>query len=169
VPTSRPAGDLGADEAFARVPLVVDRDGGAGHRLAQLADAPGWHDALRSLRATDRPEEHLGRTDDVAAAAARRYLTHGHADGVMLVHAITAPTAVRRAMPAVARHHWEVSADFAWVASAALVAAYAAGEPRHDDVADLDPAELMARAVDHGDEHVIKLADAVLEGVRAER
>lgn len=164
VPTSRPAGHLGADAAFERIPPVVDRDGGAGHRLAQLADMPGWHDALRSLRATDRPEAHLARTADVAAAAARHYLTHGHGNGVMLVHAVTAPTAVVRAMPAVSPHHWEASADFAWVASAALTAAYAAHEPRHADVAALDAAELMARAVEHGDEHAIKLADAVVEG-----
>jgi hypothetical protein len=163
IPTSRPAGAANADEALALVPTVADQTGGVGHRVAQLTATPGWHDALRSLRMTTDPEAHLARTADVVAAAARRYLTHGHGSGVMLVHAVTAPTAVLRSMPVLARDHWEVSADFAWAAAAALHAAYAAPAARQADVRVPDRSELMARAVEHGDEHVIKLADAVVD------
>lgn len=163
IPTSRPAGVAGADDALATVPTVADQAGGAGHRIAQLAATPGWHEALRSLRMTSDPDAHLARTGSVAAAAARRYLTHGHGNAVMLVHAVTAPTAVLRSMPVLARDHWEVSADFAWSAAAALHAAYASPSGRTLDVPQLDPSELMARAVEHGDEHVIKLADAVVD------
>lgn len=163
VPTSRPTGTATADHALATVPRLAAPHGGAVERLGRLADTPGWHEALRSLQTTHDPEAHRERTAEVAAAAARRYLTHGHGNSVMLVHAVTAPTAVLRAMPAIAGDHWEVSADLAWAAAAALNAAYAAADAHDAAPAALDAAELLARAVEHGDEHVIKLADAVVD------
>lgn len=163
IPTSRPAGHLSPADALAGVPPVPDRSAGSGHRLRQLGATPGWHEALAGLRTATTPADLLARTDAVVDAAIHRYRTHGHGDGVMLVHAVTAPNAVARVMPALPVDHLEVSADLAWIAAAALTAAYApdaawAGAPRT-----ISPADLMAEAVGHGDEHVIKLADAVVD------
>ena len=54
-----------------------------------------------------------------------------------------------------------------WQVIGAIVAAYAsprsAGEAEAADTADAaDPAELAWRAVEHGDEHVVKLTEAAL-------
>jgi hypothetical protein len=121
------------------------------------------------LRPAGSPEAVPARLAEVADAATVRYLTHGHGSGVMLVHAATAPTAVLRTLPALPATLWEASLNAAWAASAAVTAAYAPAEPapRPDlPVAVTGPGaaeEVFARAVRHGDEHVIKLADTCLE------
>jgi len=87
----------------------------------------------------------------------------------MLVHAATAPTAVLRTLPALPESLWEASLSAAWAASAAVTAAYAPAEPAARSAlpsAGTEPGaaeEVFGRAVRHGDEHVIKLADTCLE------
>jgi Questin oxidase-like len=165
IPTSRPAGVRDAADALAGVPPVPNQGAGSRHRLGQLGSTPGWHEALRSLRVVTSPDDAERRTREVIDAAARRYVTHGHGQGVMLVHAVTAPTAVLRVIPELPAEHREPSADLAWISAAALYAAYGpagaqdAPAPARTPV----PAELLADAVAHGDEHVIKLADAVVD------
>lgn len=162
-PASRPAGTLAADAALAGVPQVPDQRGGAAHRLDQLGSTPGWHDALRSLHPSTTADDVEHRTRDLVAAAARRYVTHGHGQGVMLVHAVTAPSAVLRVLPELDVDHWEPSADLAWIASAALQAAYAPAAAWEGEPGSPAPHEVIAAAVAHGDEHAIKLADAVVD------
>ncbi|NEB44992.1 DUF4243 domain-containing protein, partial [Streptomyces sp. SID339] len=97
-------------------------------------------------------------------AATHRYATHGHGDETMLVHAATAPNAVLRALPALPRALWVPSLHAAWTASAAVTAMYAPDEPvAYEPVGDLDAEEVFARALAHGDEHVIKFADTALD------
>jgi hypothetical protein len=163
------AGTARADDALGAVPRVPDQSQGIRYRLGQLADLPGWAPVLGALRPAGSPEAVPARLAEVADAATVRYLTHGHGSGVMLVHAATAPTAVLRTLPALPATLWEASLNAAWAASAAVTAAYAPAEPapRPDlPVAVTGPGaaeEVFARAVRHGDEHVIKLADTCLE------
>ncbi len=166
VPVPAPAGPalLGAARALDGVPRVPEQTKGITHRLDQLAGLPGWAPAVGALRPAAGPEEARQRIAEVADAATLRYLTHGHGSGVMLVHAATAPTAVLRTLPALPTALWEPSLDAAWAATAAVTAAYTPAEPtthRPDTPADAD--EMFARAVEHGDEHVIKLADTCLD------
>jgi hypothetical protein len=104
----------------------------------------------------------------LVAAAVRRYATHAHGEPVMLVHAATAPNAVLRALPSLPRELWASSAvtawSAAWSAAAAIHAAYApsTGLAVTDPIA-ADAADVFDRAVRHGDEHAIKLADTALE------
>lgn len=81
----------------------------------------------------------------------------------MLVHAATAPNAVLRVLPSLPREQWSTSAAAAWSASAAVHAAYTptAGAPQ--PAAPATAAETFDRAAQHGDEHVIKLADTALD------
>ena len=82
----------------------------------------------------------------------------------MLVHSATAPNAILRTLPALDRHLWAPSVTAAWAAAAALTAVYAPaaaatpselpGPPSGPQAAE----ETFARAVEHGDEHVIKFA-----------
>ncbi|OMI39623.1 hypothetical protein SPAR_09985, partial [Streptomyces sparsogenes DSM 40356] len=109
---------------------------------------------------------------ELVRAAAHRYATHGHGEPVMLVHAVTAPNAVLRTLPALPRELWAPSLDAAWAASAAVLAAYAPPAPLPPDRLPSVPAgatpaeraeEVFARAAAHGDEHAIKLTDTVLD------
>ena len=155
-----PGGPLTAEAAVAAVPSVPHQVGGIESRLAQLEQVPGWARAQRALAPSADWE---GFLRDVVSAAVRRYATHAHGNPVMLVHAATAPNAVLRALPSLPREEWPASAAAAWSASAAVQAAYAptAGAPQ--SVAPATAAEAFDRAAEHGDEHVIKLADTALD------
>lgn len=92
----------------------------------------------------------------------------------MLVHSATAPTAILRTLPALSQDLWAPSAAAAWDAAAALTAIYAPPVPAPPGTAPPGtlPAaptgpgaadEAFARAVAHGDEHVIKFADTAAD------
>jgi hypothetical protein len=160
-----PSGIADPARALDGIPRVPDQDQGIGHRLEQLIGLAPWAPALAALQAAE-PAQVRDRIAGIADAAAVRYLTYGHGSGVMLVHAVTAPTAVLRTLPALPTALWAESLNAAWAASAAVTAAYTPAEPapRHvlpDSPTGPDAAqEVFVRAVEHGDEHVIKLADA---------
>ena len=76
----------------------------------------------------------------------------------------TAPNAMSHVLPALPEELWPPSLAATWAACAAITVAYAPADPQPAPSAPAaDPASLMARAADHGDEHVIKLTDAVLD------
>lgn len=169
VPTAAPAGGLGAGVALADVPRVPRQEGGINARLEQLGGLGGFESALAALQPASGRAEVAIRLADVAAAATLAYLTYEREGNIMLIHAATAPTAVLRTLPALPADLWEPSLHAAWAASAAIVAAYASPQPpppvpgeavpEGDDAA----AEVFARAVEHGDEHVVKFADTAAD------
>lgn len=112
-----------------------------------LAAPPGWEGFLREL----------------VTAAVKRYATHAHGNPVMLVHAATAPNAVLRVLPSLPADQRPASASAAWSASAAVLAAYAPTAGRPYPSAPATAADAFDRATQHGDEHVIKLADTALD------
>jgi hypothetical protein len=155
-----PNGRLDAASAVASVPTIPRQVGGIRSRLAQLEDIDGWPHAQRAL-ATSPDWEGLLR--DVVNAAVRRYATHAHSEPVMLVHAATAPNAVLRALPSLPDDLWAPSAAAAWSASAAIHAAYASATSAPPARPAATAADAFDRAAQHGDEHVIKLADTALD------
>lgn len=162
VPGARsPSGPLDTEAAVAAVPLIPRQDGGIRSRLAQLGQVDDWAQAQRALAPSDDWQKFLR---DVVSAAVRRYATHAHGNPVMLVHAATAPNAVLRVLPSLPREQWAASAAAAWSASAAVHAAYSptTGAPS-PAAAPATAAEAFDRAAQHGDEHVIKLADTALD------
>src|SRR5262249_60022230 len=76
----------------------------------------------------------------------------------------------RHALPALPPALWAPSLNAAWAASAAIFAAYAPPEgaaPAPQPALPGGPgaaAEMLDRAVDHGDEHVIKFTDTPAQG-----
>jgi hypothetical protein len=68
-------------------------------------------------------------------------------------------------LPALPQSLWPSSLAATWAASAAITVAYAPANSRPipADPASADRADLMARAAEHGDEHVIKLTDTALD------
>jgi hypothetical protein len=81
----------------------------------------------------------------------------------MLVHAATAPNAVLRVLPSLPDDLWAPSAAAAWSASAAIHAAYASATSAPPARPAATAADAFGRAAQHGDEHVIELADTALD------
>ncbi len=168
--TGEPAGPgPAAADALAAVPRIADQSGGIGDRLARLAELPEWPAALAAPQIPASAEALEPWLAGLVDAAVTRYLRYGHGGGIMLVHSATAPNAVLRTLPALDRHLWAPSVAASWAATAALTAIYGpAGAAPQAELPD-PPAgaqaaeETFARAVEHGDEHVIKFADTATD------
>jgi hypothetical protein len=164
-----PAGALDATAALHSVPRIPSQQGELASRFGQLAALTSFPGALAALRTPADPDDARDRLADLVVAATRKYLTHGHASPVLLVHTATAPNAMLHALPAVPRELWPASLTAAWSASAAIMATYApvAGAPRdvlpEPPTADDPVAELLVRAAATGEEHVIKFTDTAAE------
>lgn len=157
-------GETGVAAALAGLPRIADRSGGIRERLGRLPDVPEWESSLAALRPARTPAEAERGLADLVHRASLDYLRYGQAEPVMLVHAVTAPTAVLRTLPELDPGLWAPSLAAAWSATAAVTAVYASpAGVAPPAVAPGTPAEVFARAARHGDEHVVKLADAVLD------
>lgn len=162
-----PAGHLEAAAALAGLPRLADQSGEIRDRFARLGDLAAWTPALTTLRAPGPAGEVPAALTGLVEAGARQYTTHGYGSPVLLVHVATAPNAMRHLLPALPTELWPPSFAATWAACAAITVAYAPAQPRpaHPDAAEsvIEPDELMALAAQHGDEHVIKLTDTVLD------
>jgi hypothetical protein len=169
-PAAEPkAAGLTVAAALAALPRIADQTGGIRERLPRLDGLPGWRSAVASAAIPASPEQTRAWLAGLADEATTRYLEYGHGNAIMLVHSATAPTAVLRTLPALRDDLWAPSAAAAWTAAAALTVIYAPADPA--PAAELPQApsgalaaeEVFARAVDHGDEHVIKFADTAVD------
>jgi Questin oxidase-like len=160
---------LAPADALGRVPRIDGQSGGIVERLARLAGLQGWPAALAAPQIPASAEGIRSWLAGLVEAAATRYLSYGHGNGVMLVHSATAPNAVLRALPALDTRLWATSAAASWAAAAALTAVYAPAVPAPRSDLPGPPTgpqaaeEVFARAVEHGDEHVIKFADTAAD------
>ena len=163
------AGSLSATEALESVPRIPSQDGNLATRFGRLGSLASFPGSLASLRAATDPEDARSRLAELVDAATLKYLTHGHASPVLLVHTATAPNAVLHTLPVLPKDMWAPSLAAAWAASAAILSTYAPveGAPRGElpaAPADSDPiAEALDRAAVNGDEHVIKFTDTAVE------
>jgi hypothetical protein len=163
------AGTLDASAALESVPRIPNQGGNLASRFGQLGSLASFSGALAALRPAADPEDARARLADLVDAATLKYLTHGHASPVLLVHTATAPNAVLHTLPALPKEMWAPSLAAAWAASAAIISTYAPvdGTPRSelpDAPTDSDPvAEALDRATRNGDEHVIKFTDTAVE------
>jgi hypothetical protein len=161
-PDNKP--DLPPGPALDAMPsLDADPDAGIRARIAQVAGAAGWPTALHAVApGTD----HKRFVDQVTVEALRRFPHHAAGDAVMLVHSVTAPAAIALAMPSLDPAEHEGSAWTAWAAAATISAAYRLRTPVEPhigrDAGQRSAAELQQLAVEHGDAHVIKLAEAAM-------
>ncbi|MGK5739367.1 questin oxidase family protein [Micromonospora sp. URMC 103] len=166
---AHPAGRLDAGTALDVLGRIPVQNGRVAERLGQLAALPDWPGAVAALRPAGGPDQVPARLADLVTAATVRYLAQGHASPVLLVHTATAPNAVLHTLPALPRDLWVPSLSAMWTTTAAITAAYAppvgpptprvAGVPEGPDAA----AEVVDRAIAHGDEHVIKFTDTAAE------
>jgi hypothetical protein len=173
-PAVAPAGQLDPQAALDAVPRIASQQGNLAARFGQLTQESGWPASVGRLRPATAPEQVPDRLADVVAAATRHYLSHGHGQPVLLVHTATAPNAVLHALPALPDSLWVPSLTAVWTASAAIFAAYAPPQAATPEGVAPGPgptlpagpgaaAEVLDRAVAHGDEHVIKFTDTAAE------
>lgn len=154
---------LGPDVAasLAAVRPLAQRTGGLRQRLDAL-DAEGRPHPTALPAADDVPR----LMQDMVTASVERYARVSGEAPIMLVHASTAPNAVRRILPVLPRELWPETALAAWSATATLHAVYAApvaDAPARAAEPARDPLGAFEAAVAHGDEHAIKLADTALD------
>jgi len=159
----RPVGDLGPAEVLARLPRIADPNGGAATRVSQLTGNFPWADALSARRPPVDPQHVPAELDALSEAAVVQYLHCGRADPVMLVHAATAPAAAAAALQSLPVDLWRLTWEEAWKASAAITACYAVtATDSLGPLPSLTADEVLSRAVENGDEHLIKFTDAAL-------
>lgn len=139
---------------------VPDEGPGIIGRLVPLGRLLGFAAGLDAWRAPADPDKAL---DELVGAAARVIVARDDAP-IAFCHAVTAPAAVRLVLPVLPEPLLRPTVAVSWQVVGAIVAAFA--EPRLDAEAQ-DPEEeppsldaLVAPAVEHGDEHVIKLTEA---------
>jgi hypothetical protein len=159
-------------KSLAAVPRIADQTGGIRERLPRLASLPDWPAVLNGISIPAAPGQVQARLAELVDAATLAYLRYGHGNGVMLVHSATAPGAVLRALPVLDTGLWGPSLAAAWAASSALTAVYAPAQPAPPGELPRAPAgdqpgevadAAFARAVEHGDEHVIKFTDTAVD------
>ncbi len=146
-----------------RLDQTVASDGpGLAGRLQSLFQLDGLPQAFDAWGPANLDERAL---DDVISCSARVLLARRDAQ-IAYCHAVTAPAAIRMILPAIPPDQHRASVATAWQLAAAIIAAFAS-PPSPEDLADADepagdPAEIAAAAVDHGDDHVLKLTEACL-------
>ncbi|MFG3117342.1 questin oxidase family protein [Streptomyces sp. NPDC048197] len=165
LPTAvHPTGRATPAEALAAVPRIADQRVAPVQGYAQLPDTEGWLTTTESLHLPEDPEAVREGLTALVRAATLNYGDYGHGNGIMLVHAATAPNAVLRILPALPQDLWAPSFTVAWAATSAITAIYAADTPRRaPDAGSLTPEEVFARAIANGNEHAIKFADTALD------
>ncbi|MFC1434513.1 questin oxidase family protein [Streptacidiphilus sp. N1-3] len=134
-------------------------------RLEQLDRMPGYFTALDSLA----PDQAQWLLSEMTAEFAGVYLAHDEIFAVPMIHAVTAPAAVRLVLPHLPLELHEPSIAALWHVHTAFLLAFtrdrrgeqeAVQRATESDLPSFD--ELSARAVEHGDEHVIKFTEACL-------
>ncbi|OFE17399.1 hypothetical protein BA895_16680 [Humibacillus sp. DSM 29435] len=144
-------------------PSLPGRGEGITGRLLALDHLPRLPHALNAWGAPADPDLAL---DELIGASARVLAARDDAP-IAFCHAVTAPAAVRLVLPELDAGLAVASVAVSWQVVGSIIAAYAA--PRHEaeshDAQELPSSEvdeLSHRAVQHGDEHVIKLTEACL-------
>jgi hypothetical protein len=136
-----------------------------GDRLSRLDERRGYLDCLTALRA-DQAQSLLS---DLTAQFAGLCLVHTDYPPVPLIHGVTAPAALRLVLPYLPAELHEPSVAAMWQVHTALLMVFT-GDSRNEEIARARAAdtevrgyeELVYRAVEHGDEHVLKFTEACL-------
>jgi hypothetical protein len=163
------AGRLPAVPAIAGLPRldpdVPDEGPAVMGRLKAVRHLTRFPDRLDDWGPPADPDAAL---DELIGAAARVLAAREDAP-IAFCHAVTAPAAVRLVLPELPPAVRTASVAAAWQSVGAIVAGFASprlaaeSEPFEADAEEVPPAaELIGRAVEHGDEHVIKLTEAAL-------
>jgi hypothetical protein len=163
-------GDLPPVAALAALPRLDQGVPSAGPgivgRLDALVTRADLPVALQHVRLADDPQAALWSL----AQAGSRVLAAREDAPIAFCHAVTTPAAVTMALPVLSDEDFRATVVTTWQMVGSIVAAFASprdaaeGEPSAAD--GIDIAEMRQQlphlAIEHGDEHVIKLTEAAL-------
>ncbi len=141
--------------------LQPDPSWGFRPRLRELQEHPRW--AVLCDELGQIPQDIPAAVNTLVKAGISHYAQWGASDPVMLVHAITAPRAASWVLPHLPTDSWGETWVHVSRSAAALSAIYPAQAWPHSEPESPAGHELGPAAVQHGDEHVLKLAEAVLD------
>jgi hypothetical protein len=159
-------GHQGVPEALADLPYLPEETPQAfliSEVVTHMADiADEFEQAVASL---GHAGDALSLLDALAIGGARAYLRNAAEGNVFgLLHSITAPLALELVLPWLAEEDHDAALAYAWQAVASLHVAY--DIDRHAPAAGRDdppaPEVLVARALESGDVHALKLTEAAL-------
>jgi hypothetical protein len=158
-------GSLGLDEAIAGLPRPADSwapiEAGTFSRMGEL---DGFAAAVEAL---GRPPVDDGALSELSAAFCRFLLKSSEVDPIPLVHTVTPIGTSRILFPYLAELTSEAVYAHLWQVSAAIVCGFtpaSIGQMGESDAVDevISPDELIARAVEHRDPHVLKLTEVCM-------
>ncbi len=166
-PRVRAMGSLAARDAIARVarvPLEERRfTGTIVSSLEALAGFPAFADVIGLL---DTRGEPVDRVADLAEVFARVLLGSAHdpLTAIVFTHGVTSVAAFGNLLPHIEDATARAALPFVWQSACGLYAAFGSAPAVDGPVepAAEDAETLVERAIAHGDEHAIKLAEACL-------
>jgi hypothetical protein len=133
---------------------------------AQVAHVDGIGDEFARGVASLRPEgDAIGLIDQLALGGVRAYLRNAAAGNpVALIHAVTCPLALELLLPWLPAEDHHAALAYAWQAVASIHVAFAIDRhvPEVGSEGLPSPEELIDGAIGSGDEHAMKLTEAVL-------
>ncbi len=158
----RPLGGQGTEAAAQDLARLAPRERGEGLIFAQvrgLESRPDFSTLVASVAPLTVVQDAFS---DLSQIGARAYLANASHAPIALVHAVTAPAAVRGMLPLLSPSQQRVALAYTWQAVAGLIATNApAGLSAHPSSGSAGTAEsLINQAVASGDEHAIKLTEA---------
>jgi len=153
-------------EAFARVPICPPEKrrfrGSIVSALEGLDDFPEFAPVIGWADLSGDPSQRLA---ELTRLFARVYAANVHdfLTSIVFIHGITSAAALGHLLPYLSEPNARAALRYAWQAGCALYTAFGRAAPAGEVApATLGEAELVARAVAHGDEHAIKITEACL-------
>ncbi len=165
-PSAAATGQMAPRQAIAAVPILPSERRHAGNIVAGLGgldDFPEFASTIGLLDTTGTIDPLLAELTDTFA---RVFLANAHnvPTAIAFIHGVTSLAALGNLVPHLEAATSRKSVRHAWQAGCGLYACYARGPELPDTVETgaigLD--ELAERAIDNGDEHVIKFTEACL-------
>jgi hypothetical protein len=155
-------GPLTLSEAIPQLPRPREQwammDAGS---FARIGELPGFPHAVESL---GPPQSIDNALSDLTASFCRVVLAHREAFPVPLVHTVTPTAAMRILLPHLPELSIGVLYQQVWQVNAAILSGFTSGPPAGETTpaneTEAAPTEILARAVEHKDTHVLKFAEA---------
>ena len=156
-----------ARSAIQRVPVVPkERRRFSGTIVSSLEALDRFPEFAPTIDLLEIGRDPAAQLAELTQVFARVYVANAHdtLTSIVFIHGITSATALGHLLPHLSPANRRAGMRFAWQAGAALYAAFGTRpEPALEVEPPRDSAETLAeRAVAHGDEHAIKLAEACL-------
>jgi hypothetical protein len=160
-------GRLTPREAIARVPVVApERRDKAGNIIAALRVLDDMPEFAPAIGLIDTERELAPLVAELTEVFARVYLANAHdiRTTIAFIHGVTSPAALANIAPEIGEQAARAALPFAWQSGCGLYACFGGNTAMAEGVeapaADADG--LVDRAIEHGDEHVIKFTEACL-------